>query len=70
MIGEVPLVGYVYAVGVLATGLLSAWIAQYAWAARDTPGATSLAVLMVGVTIWNVDGAPARSSKSTGRRRG
>lgn len=57
MIGEVPLVGYAYAVGVLATGLLSAWIARYAWAARETPGATSLSVLMVGVTVWNVSTA-------------
>ncbi|GAB3683292.1 hypothetical protein GCM10028857_10610 [Salinarchaeum chitinilyticum] len=42
-----------FATSIIAIGAGSAVLSHYAWERRGTPGATSLAVLLLGVAIWN-----------------
>jgi predicted DNA binding protein/PAS domain-containing protein len=46
--------GVAYLVILSGAGLLTGWLAGYAWRHRDEPGAGPLAAAMVGVTAWTV----------------
>ncbi|WP_248515540.1 histidine kinase N-terminal 7TM domain-containing protein [Salinarchaeum laminariae] len=51
---HVSAIEIVFAASILAIGAATTVIARYAWQRRQTAGATSLAVLLVGVAVWNV----------------